>query len=169
MTRHPVGLLAVATTALPLDACRRCETRLLLPVPDMPCRSSRVDHLDLDGEDLGEEVSEDRQGDEPEADGNQHRTSPPLDLRSGRLDPLEGEFLRTGHGERRGEHKRDDHDRGEPKGRDSDLNAAGHKGLPGQTGQDRTRSTEPGRQVEEPERDEPCHGGVAAAAQLASG
>lgn len=110
-----------------------------------------------DREEAGEGVGEDPENEEPGADHDEHGAAPSLDARRTGLQPGDGAFLGPGDQDREGEHEGHDDGSGRDEGAEGGGEAAGAECVSGQTGQDGTRSAEPGQQVEEPKGGVPSH------------
>lgn len=120
------------------------------------------------GEQVGEEVGEHGQGDEPEPDPGQYPATPPLDGRRLCSYPLDGALLGAGHGECRSEEQPDQDDGGSDECGEGRPETAEGEGVAGQTGQDGTRSAEPGQNIGKPEQCEPAERTVTPQPGLAS-
>src|ERR671918_256459 len=109
----------------------------------------------LHGEEGGEGVRPDPEDYEPRPDDDQHVPAPPLDGWCARPDAIQRLLPSSDHEERGGEQEADQHDGRHREGEERGAEPPGGQTLPGQTGQDRSRSPEPGQQVPEPEKDHP--------------
>ncbi len=115
-----------------------------------------------DGEEAGEPLGEDAKDEEPDTDADEDGTAPFLDRWSGGLEAFHGGLLGSGDEDREDEHQRDDDHGSGGESDDGGGEAAGCECVSGQTGQDRTRSTETGKEIEESE------GGVASDGWISS-
>lgn len=107
-----------------------------------------------DREDAFEELGEDRQGEEPRPDRNQQPPAPPFDGRCLSLDPFDRSLFSARHRERRGENEADEDDRRSDERGERRPETADGECVPGQTGQDWTRSAKARQNVDEPEETE---------------
>ena len=136
----------------------RRQLRRASPWRDAPAAAA----LALYGEEACERVPEDAEHKEPDADEHEYVAAPVLDSGCGGTEPLHESFLADGDTERRSEQQQDQHERGDGEGRDGCGEPAGSGRLPGQTGQDGSRSVEPGGDVAEAEQRGPSDGVLAA-------
>src|SRR5918996_3030834 len=109
----------------------------------------------LHGEEGREGVRPDPEDYEPRPDDDQHVPAPPLDGWCPRPGAIKRLLPSSDHEERGGEQEADQHDGRHREGEECGAEPPGGQTLPGQTGQDRSRSPEPGQQVPEPEKDHP--------------
>lgn len=112
----------------------------------------------LDGEQGGEGPGEHAEKDEPAADGDEDEPAPAFDCRCVGLDPIDEALPRGGHAEGSAEQQQDQDGRGDGEGCPGGGEPADGQGLPGQTGQDWSRSAEPCGQVAKAEQRRPHHG-----------
>ncbi len=123
-------------------------------IPRAADHASMANITALYGEDIGEEVGEHSECDEPDADTQQDPSAPAFDCGCSCLECVDGALLGSADDQGEREHQDDDHERGDAESDECRGGSAGDEGLPGQTGQDRTRSTEPRGKVGEPEQTE---------------
>src|SRR5918996_1433619 len=126
----------------------------------------RAGHDRLHGENAGEEVGEQTEGDEPYAHDHEYVASPPLDRGSARPDPFGHALLGEGDRARRRERQQNDragrHDVGGERG----LEPSRGERLPRQTGEDPPRPPQADDEGGETEGGEPRHGMPPAEARL---
>lgn len=104
--------------------------------------------------DVDEEIGEYAQRDEPDTDEQQDAPTPAFDGRGCGRHRFYCALLGGTNGEGQRKHEKHDHQRGDPEGEQGGSDPSDDQRLPGQTGQDRTRSTKAGGQVAESEEGE---------------
>ena len=105
-------------------------------------------------EDVCEEASEDAEGDEPGTEEQQDAATPAFDGGGLGLECIDCSLLGGSDDEGQAEHEDDDDGRGNCERDQRCATSSRYQGLCGQTGQDRTGSTESGSQVAEAEERE---------------
>src|ERR671918_1295379 len=122
-------------------------------VPGTTRPAPAIWHL-LHGEQIRERLRPDPERCEPRSDDDQHVPAPALDGGRARPDAVQRRLAGTDDQERGGEQEPHEDDGRYHEREEGGAEPPGRQPLPGQTGQDRTRSSEAGQQVPEPEQDQ---------------